>query len=321
MGVLEQVAELKNNGLEEAEIINKLKESGVSPKEISDALNQVRIKKAVSSEDTGESTKEMEPSIMANPEEVGESLPTEGDISDEDLNPPQHETNQKDIPRRGFSPMTKEILQENVPVPSEKRQENEPQYEEYAPHDTHTWAESGADDQTGAESRSQRHEYQNYSEQEDYPQEDQQDYGYALPQTLGSPRTSDTDMIIEISEQVFLEKIKDLQKKIDDLTEFKTLSEVKIDNMSDRLKRIELHIDRLQTDILEKVGSYGRGVDSIKKEMGMMQDSFGKIVNNLADTTEEKNSHKTHQTPHHSPSHTSHQAHKSHPTHAKTKKK
>jgi len=54
------------------------------------------------------------------------------------------------------------------------------------------------------------------------------------------------------------------------------------------LKRIETSIDRLQSAILEKVGSYGRGLDSVKKEMGMMQDSFGKMVGVLADKAGEK---------------------------------
>ena len=34
----------------------------------------------------------------------------------------------------------------------------------------------------------------------------------------------------------------------------------------------------MQIAILEKVGSYGQNLDSIKKEMSMMQDSFTKMV-------------------------------------------
>ena len=44
------------------------------------------------------------------------------------------------------------------------------------------------------------------------------------------------------------------------------------------MKRIESIIDKLQSSILEKVGSYGSNLDSIKKEMSMMQDSFGRIA-------------------------------------------
>jgi len=56
----------------------------------------------------------------------------------------------------------------------------------------------------------------------------------------------------------------------------------------------------LQAEILEKVGSYGGGLDSIKKEMGMMQDSFGKIVTVLSSKAEEKSpEHSSHHPAHH----------------------
>ena len=79
---------------------------------------------------------------------------------------------------------------------------------------------------------------------------------------------------------------------MDDLTEISTLVQSKIENFSDRLKRIESTIDNLQTSVLDKIGSYGSNLDSIKKEMSMMQDSFGKVVNAAADNAE----HHTHRT-------------------------
>ncbi len=111
---------------------------------------------------------------------------------------------------------------------------------------------------------------QEYSQTQEYlPQE-----GYGYP---GGTATN-TDTMIEVSEQVFLEKIKKIQGQIDDLSEFKNLAQTKIDTMLERLKRVETTIDKLQLAILDKVGSYGKDLDSIKKEMSMMQDSFGKVV-------------------------------------------
>jgi len=104
----------------------------------------------------------------------------------------------------------------------------------------------------------------------------------------GAEYATDTDTMIEISEQVFAEKMKPILKKIEETIEFKTLSESKIENISHRLKRIESQIDNLQSAILEKVGSYGRGLEGVKKEMSMVQDSFGKIVNDLADKHSKK---------------------------------
>ena len=62
-------------------------------------------------------------------------------------------------------------------------------------------------------------------------------------------------------------------------------------NISERLKRIESTIDGLQSAVLDKIGVYGSGLDSIKREMSMMQDSFGKVVNTLADKKENAQTH------------------------------
>jgi DNA-binding transcriptional MerR regulator len=85
----------------------------------------------------------------------------------------------------------------------------------------------------------------------------QQDY-YAQDQGGYAPATNDADTIIEISEQVFSEKIKAIMQQIEALNEFKALSQVKIDNLEERLKRIESIIDRMQVEIVNKVGNYGR---------------------------------------------------------------
>ena len=101
---------------------------------------------------------------------------------------------------------------------------------------------------------------------------------------------TNTNTMIEIAEQVFSEKIKKMQKQITELIEFKTLAQTKINNTADRLKRIETTLDKLQIAILEKIGSYGQNLETIKKEMSMMQDSFGKVVNQAV-----KKHHATHQ--------------------------
>jgi len=103
-----------------------------------------------------------------------------------------------------------------------------------------------------------------------------------------APAVTSTDTMMEVAEQVFSEKIKKLQKKVEDFNEFKTLAQTKIENNSERLKRIEKMIDQLQITLLEKISSYGKGFEQTKKEVEMMQDSFGKMVNKIADTTVKK---------------------------------
>lgn len=261
MGVLEQVTELKGRGIPENEIIGQLKEQGVSPAAINDALNQSKIKSAVSSGGPKKNVQsEMEPSIMGpeGAEPPPKELPTEGGISDVDLTPVPPSQYQGQQLSKG--PVSQEISEEYVPKPQEEgyEEQGQQQYEQ---------------------GQYQPEQYQEYSPQ--------QEYGYS------AAGASDTDTLIEIAEQVFFEKIKPMQKQIEDLNEFKILAQTKIDNISDRLKRIELNIDKLQAEILEKVGSYGRGLEGVKKEIGMVQESFGKIVNTLADKKEVKHKHHT----------------------------
>jgi len=243
MSALEGV---ENKGGSDEEMIGRLKEEGVAPKEINDALNRAKIKSAVSA-DAENPEGNMQPSIMR--PERPMPLPTEGGpLAEEDLTPPA--TN---IPTRiGYTPGAQEIAEENY-VP-------QPQGEIYSPAP------------------------QEYSTAQEYaPQEMYDEYA-------PSGGITDTDTMIEISEQVFSEKIKTIQKHVESMNEFKTLAETKIDHISARLKRIETVIDNLQATILNKVGAYGGGLETIKKEMSMMQDSFGKMVGGLA----EKKHHTTH---------------------------
>ena len=121
---------------------------------------------------------------------------------------------------------------------------------------------------------------QSVGQQEYYPQE-----GYAESYSQG---TSDTGIIMEIAEQIFSEKTQKIQKQIKEVSDFKAIAESKINSLSDRLKRIEDMMDRLQISILEKVGSYGKNIENVQNEMQMMQDSFSKVINPLADRAANK---------------------------------
>ena len=272
MGALDQVTQMKNQGVPENEIINKLQEQGVSPKAINDAMDQSKIKDAVSKPVLGEA---MEPSIVgggaqpagnfARAQEAGGSVPND------EFYIPQSKPN---YPRN--QPPTQEYQEgTNQSYTQTKAEQEPPQTSNQGGYEQNPEAYSGADygGQTG------------YNE-EYYPQEGyEQDYG-----SYGGG----TDTMIEIAEQVFAEKMRKIQKQLENLNEFKTLAETKLDNATSRLKRIENTIDKLQMAILEKVGSYGRGLDSIKKEMSMMQDSFSKTLPILA-------AHHSHPTTHKKP--------------------
>lgn len=284
MSVLDQVTELKNQGMKDSRIINTLKGEGFSPKQINDALNQARIKNAVSSENNPD--EEMEPSIMPapkNPDATGDNSQNSSDTSNEDLNPPY--ANIPKAAKKTFGKMTKDASNQdqddsdNVPYPGE------------SPQSYYTPSSQEISNNYGMEQQQQQLQQPPAQDQQDQDYYPQQDYEYQ-PETTGSV---DSDTMIEIAEQVFAEKSKSIQRSVDDLTEISTLVQSKIENFSDRLKRIESTIDKLQNAILDKIGTYGTNIDSIRKEMGMMQDSFGKIVNTALDHKERK--HTTHENP------------------------
>jgi len=197
MRVLEQVNQMKNQGVSDEEVIQRLQDQGISPKAINEALSHSKIKRAVSEENSDE-----------------------GDYSQ-----PQEQD--------GFYPKTQEVS-ESEPY--------SPEGEGY---------------------------YQEQPRTEEGYQNDFGDY---------SSGGIDTSTIIEIAEQVFSDKIQKIQRQTEDLTEFRVMAESRIENISERLRRIESTIDILNARILEKVSSYGDGIESVKKEMSMMQDSFRKMI-------------------------------------------
>jgi hypothetical protein len=213
MGILDQITNMKRQGVPNDQIINELASQGVSPQEILNALKQSEIKSAVTgySDNDGE---EMQPSIMP----MGEAP---------QARPRQFEQEQPYQPQQ-----QQEYAPENYA----------PQQQTYAPQEPQYYSTENAG-------------YQEYQ------------------QTGGNG-----DMMMEIADQVFSEKIKKIQKVLEATSEATTLLQNKFENLSERLKKIENMIDKLQIAILDKVGSYGENLNEIKKEMSMMQDSFSKVI-------------------------------------------
>jgi hypothetical protein len=207
MALVNQVQDMKSQGMNEENIIKKLRDAGYSPLEISRTLEQSKIKDAVSqlgsdlSEQSGEGnmTSEMRPSVMEAP----------------------------------------------------GQQEQQPQnYEQYAPE----------------------------------PQQEQQpQYYYPQEQQYQQYQSTNTENLTEVTEQIVEEKIDEMRKKILEVNSFKIISERRMKDLDDRLKKIELFIQELEIKILGKVGDYGESLNDIKQEMTMMQDSFSKVINPLVD--------------------------------------
>lgn len=232
MGLIEEINQMKNQGMDEKEISDNLQEKGVAPKSINDAFNQMKIKNAISSE------------------------------QDESMRIPEENSGIMKTGQNLYQPKTMEIgnyQRQNMYVP-------EPQEE-----------------MRMSESAPQNYVQEEYSPQEGYENYETGEAGYY------------SDNLIEIAEQVFTEKIKKIEKQVEVLNEFATLAETKISNNHERIKRVETIMDKLQVAILEKIGSYGKNIEGIKKELEMMQDSFGKMTSKLHEKNSEHHSthHKT----------------------------
>jgi len=224
MTTLERVIELKKKGIPESEIVAQLKNEGISPMEISDTMNQSKIKEAVSGE-MENSTNGMVPSIMGN--ESQEAIPSQ----------------QEEVYTPSSAP----------PAPNNNQQD----YGNYSVQEPQNYE---ANSYGGGEDQEEYYE-DNYS-QEDYS---------------GGEYGMSSETMIEVAEQVFSEKMKSFESELKNLKEFRTIASPSLKDIDERLRRIERQFDKMQIAILEKVGEFGKNIDSVKKEVEMVEDSFEKM--------------------------------------------
>lgn len=114
-----------------------------------------------------------------------------------------------------------------------------------------------------------------------YPQEDG---GYPEYQPQGS---LDVESITEICEQTIEEKTESMRKELSSLKNFKEELSFQVQNMNERLTKIEENIESLQSSIIRKVGIYGEDIKNLAKEMSSTQESFSKILDPLTDNIRE----------------------------------
>lgn len=175
--------------------------------------------------------------------------------------------------------MEKSIMDQSPYSDSQYSMEAPDQSGSYAPEYT---PQAPQENYPGQEGYSQEYSGypQEYSQGYGQSPQDQQQYGYA--------QGADTGTLVEVAEQVFSDKSKRLQKQMEVLNEFRMLAETRLSNVEERLKRIEGMFDKLQISIIDRVGSYGKNLSSLQKEVDMMQDSFSKVVDPLLDEAHRK---------------------------------
>jgi DNA-binding transcriptional MerR regulator len=75
MALLERINSMKQQNIPDSQIINTLKEEGVSPREINEALSQSKIKSAISINSPANTNSEMQQSIMPTQDQQMMAIP------------------------------------------------------------------------------------------------------------------------------------------------------------------------------------------------------------------------------------------------------
>jgi len=247
------------------EKVYQLKKEGLSERDIISKLQA-----------EGNSPKEIMDAL--NQAQIKQAVSTEEDFQ-EDMTPSVMQIQEDDAPtpNQEQSPPKNQDYQQNTPPP-------EQQEELYSPQTPYQQSSQLNQDYYTPQQREE--EYYNY---EDSPQEEvYEEEQYYEPEEENYNPTS----IIEIAEQVFAEKTKKMHRQLRELIETKTILETKVEDLSDRLKRMEKVFDKMQLTIINKVSQYGEGLQTMKKEMNMIEDSFSKLINPLIEKQSQTNSHK-----------------------------
>jgi hypothetical protein len=250
MPLIEKISQMQRQGLTNEQIIQQLKEEGATPNDIHEALTQNQVKSAVSV-----GNNEMQPSVMAG----GGATPTTEQL------PP--------IPPA--SPQQAPITQQIPPAPTPSTAQQPPQFspQQQAPQPP---TPQEPEDYQQTSSLTQEMEYPEEAYGSDYPE--YSEYAYNQPM--------DTEIITDISEQIVNEKLEKLRKQILETVKIKTELLGKVEDIDNRLNRIEQTINTLQVAILGKIGEYGENMADLKSEMELTQDSFSKILDPLSENIE-----------------------------------
>ena len=267
MAALDQIMEMKNQGLQTNQIIQSLKQQGISPKEINEALSQSEIKSEIS-KDSNQNIFPGTPESNISPQQLGMQQPA-GNPSG--IQAPSSIAPQSSDGMQGMQPS----LGESIQTPP--AQEVPPQSPAETP-----GMEMQSPMEVPAPSAEAPPEYQG---QEEYPEYSAGEY---YPEYQYGQQSSDIDTIRDISSQITDEKTKEFRKEFSQFTNFKKDTEMQLETLAVKLDKVEKIMEELQLAIIKKVGEYGEDIKQISNEIKTTQDSFSKLANPLMDKREEE---------------------------------
>ena len=326
MAVLEQITQMKTQGLQTPQIIQSLKEQGVSPKEINEALSQSEIKTEV----TGGQPGIPETNIYQNA--------TTGAIPTQDPSIPQvrQPTNPIAAQQQGIQQQTQPGIQGTPPINLPTNTFATGELGSQSPQQPGMQDFSGMQQQPGMQNYNStgigpinagvvpteiKDPYAQQQQQIDNsgmqpsiggtsmqdPQIQEQNFQSTVPEgeypeyspgqyyseyeeqypEYESPQATDIETINDISEQVAEEKIKQLKKDANLLIKFRKDSEEKIKEFEKRLEKIENIIEQLQLALIRKINNYGENIENLSKEMQNTRQTVSKMIDPLTDNIRE----------------------------------
>jgi len=128
----------------------------------------------------------------------------------------------------------------------------------------------------------QQYQQQNYPPQQYSPEQ----YAYSQPATEQQgyyQQSIDLETIRDISRQETDEAVKKIKEQLNSLEKMKIEMRFEMQDIENRLLRVESVINELQSAIIKKIGEYGTSISNISNEIRATQNSFAKIINPVID--------------------------------------
>lgn len=100
------------------------------------------------------------------------------------------------------------------------------------------------------------------------------------PETMQAMQypTFDIETIEAMIEEMIKERWEVLRRRIGDIEELKKQIDEKIGTVEDRLKKVELSLDKIYLTILKRQEEQVKEIKSVGKEINMLEEAFGKIL-------------------------------------------
>lgn len=109
----------------------------------------------------------------------------------------------------------------------------------------------------------------------------------AYPSQYYAGKSASAEAIEEIAEEIINEKWQEFKAKAGDISELRSYIESRLRSIEERIKRLEIAFDKIQTAMIGKVQEYGKDIKSLGSEMQALEGAFSKILQPLAGSVKE----------------------------------